>query len=57
MVVVGGGAALCGEALQGASRIIRPKHASVANAVGAATPQAWQLSIMPHDMSHIKMSW
>ena len=40
MIVVGGGAALCGDALQGASRIIRPEHASVANAVGAAIPQA-----------------
>ena len=38
--MVGGGAALCGDALPGASEVIRPQHADVANAVGAAIPQA-----------------
>lgn len=36
VVVVGGGAFLAGEALPGASRLVRPTHAPVANAVGAA---------------------
>jgi len=36
VVLVGGGAALMPEKLQGASRVIRPNHASVANAIGAA---------------------
>lgn len=40
VIVVGGGAPLCGEALPGASRILVPPHAAVANAVGAAIPQA-----------------
>ena len=35
----GGGAALCGDRLRGASRVLRPDHAAVANAVGAAVPQ------------------
>ncbi|MBD8005352.1 hydantoinase/oxoprolinase N-terminal domain-containing protein [Bacillus norwichensis] len=36
VVLVGGGAALMPESLKGASRVIRPEHASVANAIGAA---------------------
>ena len=40
VVVVGGGAPLCGDTLPGASRVVRPLHADVANAVGAAIPQA-----------------
>ncbi|WP_313428797.1 hydantoinase/oxoprolinase family protein [Siminovitchia terrae] len=36
VVLVGGGAALMPESLKGASRVIRPAHASVANAIGAA---------------------
>ncbi|MBS4219480.1 hydantoinase/oxoprolinase family protein [Bacillus sp. FJAT-49711] len=36
VVLVGGGAALMPETLKGASRVIRPEHASVANAIGAA---------------------
>lgn len=39
VIVVGGGAGLCSDALDGASRVIRPPHADVANAVGAAIPQ------------------
>ncbi|EIE25109.1 DUF917-domain-containing protein [Coccomyxa subellipsoidea C-169] len=39
VVVVGGGAALCNDSLEGASSVIRPPFASVANAVGAAIPQ------------------
>jgi hypothetical protein len=39
VVVVGGGAALCDPALRGASQVIIPPHAAVANAVGAAVPQ------------------
>lgn len=39
VIVVGGGAALCGDSLAGASAVIRPEHADVANAVGAAMPQ------------------
>ena len=40
VVVVGGGAPLCGDTLPGASRVVRPLHADMANAVGAAIPQA-----------------
>ncbi len=40
VIVVGGGAALCGDTLPGASEVIRPQHADVANAVGAAIAQA-----------------
>ena len=36
VVLVGGGAALMPKTLKGASRVIRPAHASVANAIGAA---------------------
>lgn len=36
VVLVGGGAALMPEALKGASKVIRPAHAGVANAIGAA---------------------
>lgn len=36
VVLVGGGAALMPATLKGASRIIRPEHAGVANAIGAA---------------------
>ena len=39
VIVVGGGAGLCGAALKGASKIVKPPHADVANAVGAAIPQ------------------
>lgn len=50
VIVVGGGAGLCGDALDGASQIIRPPHADVANAVGAAIPQvgvsfAWNYNV------------
>ena len=44
VIVVGGGAGLCGDALDGASRIIKPPHADVANAVGAAIPQVGHLA-------------
>jgi hypothetical protein len=40
VVVVGGGAPLVGGHLRGASSVVRPPHADVANAVGAAIPQA-----------------
>lgn len=36
VVLVGGGASLMPKDLKGASRVIRPDHASVANAIGAA---------------------
>lgn len=36
VVLVGGGASLMPKDLQGASRVIRPAHAGVANAIGAA---------------------
>jgi N-methylhydantoinase A/oxoprolinase/acetone carboxylase beta subunit len=39
VVLVGGGSVLVGKALRGASRLIRPEHAAVANAVGAAIAQ------------------
>jgi len=38
-VVVGGGSVLLPEALPGASRLIRPEHSGVANAIGAAIAQ------------------
>ncbi len=44
IVVVGGGACLCGDSLEGASSLIRPPFAAVANAVGAAIPQASPVS-------------
>ena len=39
VVLVGGGSILVGDNLAGASRVIRPEHAGVANAVGAAIAQ------------------
>lgn len=39
VVVVGGGAPLCGASLRGASAVVRPRHTAVANAVGAAIAQ------------------
>lgn len=39
LVLVGGGAILAGDVLNGVSRIVRPPHASSANAVGAAIAQ------------------
>jgi N-methylhydantoinase A/oxoprolinase/acetone carboxylase beta subunit len=39
VVVVGGGSILLDAALPGASRLVRPDHHAVANAVGAAIPQ------------------
>jgi N-methylhydantoinase A/oxoprolinase/acetone carboxylase beta subunit len=40
VVLVGGGAILLGDQLAGASEIIKPDHAPVANAIGAAIAQA-----------------
>jgi len=40
VIVVGGAAALCGDVLPGVFTVVRPQHADVANAVGAAIPQA-----------------
>ena len=40
VVLVGGGTILVGDALVGASKLIKPEHASVANAMGAAIAQA-----------------
>jgi N-methylhydantoinase A/oxoprolinase/acetone carboxylase beta subunit len=39
VVLVGGGNVLVGDSLQGASQVIRPDHADVANAIGAAIAQ------------------
>jgi N-methylhydantoinase A/oxoprolinase/acetone carboxylase beta subunit len=39
VVVVGGGSVLLGDSLPGASRLIRPDHFAVANAIGAAIAQ------------------
>lgn len=39
IVAVGGGHFLIGQGLKGAARIVRPEHAAVANAVGAAIAQ------------------
>jgi N-methylhydantoinase A/oxoprolinase/acetone carboxylase beta subunit len=39
VVVVGGGSILLGDELPGASRLIRPDHFAVANAIGAAIAQ------------------
>jgi N-methylhydantoinase A/oxoprolinase/acetone carboxylase beta subunit len=40
VVLVGGGTLLLGHELAGASQIIKPEHAAVANAIGAAIAQA-----------------
>jgi N-methylhydantoinase A/oxoprolinase/acetone carboxylase beta subunit len=39
VVVVGGGSVLLGDSLPGASRLVRPDHFAVANAIGAAIAQ------------------
>ena len=39
VVLVGGGSILLGDSLSGASRLMRPEHADVANAIGAAIAQ------------------
>ena len=39
VVLVGGGSVLLGDSLAGASRVMRPEHAGVANAIGAAIAQ------------------
>ncbi len=39
VVLVGGGSILLGDALAGASEVLRPEHAGVANAIGAAIAQ------------------
>ena len=39
VVLVGGGSILLGDSLAGASRVLRPQHAGVANAIGAAIAQ------------------
>ena len=39
VVLVGGGSILVGDALGGASAVLRPQHADVANAIGAAIAQ------------------
>ena len=39
VVLVGGGSILLGNAIAGASRVLRPEHAGVANAIGAAIAQ------------------
>lgn len=39
VVIVGGGAILAGDMVAGASQVLRPQHAAVANAVGAAMAQ------------------
>ena len=47
VIAVGGGAALCADALPGASAVHRPEHADVANAIGAAIPQARLSTYLP----------
>ena len=39
VILVGGGSILLGDSLVGASRVMRPEHADVANAIGAAIAQ------------------
>jgi N-methylhydantoinase A/oxoprolinase/acetone carboxylase beta subunit len=39
VVLVGGGSVLLGDSLNGASKVLRPEHAGVANAIGAAIAQ------------------
>ena len=39
VVLVGGGSVLLGDSLAGASQVLRPEHAGVANAIGAAIAQ------------------
>jgi N-methylhydantoinase A/oxoprolinase/acetone carboxylase beta subunit len=39
VVVVGGGSVLLGDSLTGASRLVRPEHFAVANAIGASIAQ------------------
>ena len=39
VILVGGGSVLISESLGGASRVLRPEHAGVANAIGAAIAQ------------------
>jgi len=39
VILVGGGTILMGDKLQGASELMRPDHAPVANAIGAAIAQ------------------
>ena len=39
VIVVGGGNVLVGDSIEGASEVIRPAHAAVANAIGAAIAQ------------------
>ena len=39
VVLVGGGSILVGDGLSGASQVLRPEHAGVANAIGAAIAQ------------------
>lgn len=39
VILVGGGNVLLGDTLAGASRVLRPQHANVANAIGAAIAQ------------------
>ena len=39
VVLVGGGSVLLGNSLSGASQVVRPEHAGVANAIGAAIAQ------------------
>src|SRR5205085_2139013 len=39
VVLVGGGIILIGDRLQGVSELLRPEHAAVANAIGAAIAQ------------------
>ena len=51
MIVVGGGAKLCGDHLAGASAVLHPPYATVANAVGAAIPQ-----VVPHPILRLLSS-
>lgn len=53
VILVGGGSVIAPSCLKGASEVIRPEHASVANAVGAAIAQvgAEVESIVSYDVS------
>ena len=55
VIVVGGGAVLCADALPGASAVHRPEHADVANAIGAAIPQV-RLSTYLHCIVAVRQS-
>src|SRR3546814_11669104 len=54
IIAVGGGPFLIDDDLKGAARVVRPEHASVANAVGAAIAQIGARAdrILAYDAAH-----